>query len=172
MTLVSAYTGAVPKGPHGSSASGGNAAFSNALLRAPYRVDLKPRATSNDYTVNDFVLCFICHSPAPFGTANEGARADTSFRLHGMHMNKLFDKGSGTGDINTPGAGRGNAICRECHYDTHGTRGAPYTTNRTYTRGVNFAPNVLGPGGTGQPTWTPGSCSMSCHGKNHTNQTY
>ncbi|MEW5740134.1 MAG: cytochrome c3 family protein [Myxococcota bacterium] len=172
VTLLSGYTGAVPKGPHGSSASGGNAAFSNAILRAPYRADLKPRATSNDYTANDFALCFICHSPAPFGTTNEGARADTSFRLHGMHLNKLFDKGSINGSITTPGAGRGNAICRECHYDTHGTRGAPFASNRTYTRGVNFAPNVQGPGGSGEPSWTAGSCRLRCHGTNHNPETY
>lgn len=172
VTLVSGYTGAVPKGPHGSAASGGNAAFSNALLRAPYRADLKPRAASNDYTANDFALCFICHAPAPFGTGSDNARADTAFRFHGFHLNRLFDQGSVAGSITTPGAGRGNAICRECHYDTHGTRGAPFASNRGYARGVNFSPNVQGPGGAGEPTWAPGSCRLRCHGTNHNPETY
>jgi predicted CXXCH cytochrome family protein len=172
VTLVSGYTGTVPKGPHGSSASGGNAAFSNAVLRAPYRADLKARAANDDYTANDFVLCFICHSPAPFATGNQDPRTDTAYRFHGSHLHTLFNKGSGAGGITTPGAGQGNAICRECHYNTHGTRGAPWPTNRTYTRGVNFAPNVQGPGGVGEPSWTPGSCRVRCHGTTHNPETY
>ena len=67
-----------------------------------------------------------------------------------MHLNKLNDKGNGAGDINTPGAGMGNAICRECHFNTHGTRGAPFSGNRTYAKGVNFSPNITGPSGTGR----------------------
>lgn len=172
VSLVSGYTGAVPTGPHGSNASGGNAALSTAVLRAPYRVTLKPRSSTNDYTANDFTLCFMCHSPAPFATSSENSRADTAFRYHGFHLNRLNNQGSGAGDINTPGAGQGNAICRECHYNTHGTRAAPFSGNRTYARGVNYAPNVQGPGGTGQPTWATGSCQVRCHGKNHNPETY
>lgn len=172
LTLVSGYTGTVPVGPHGSNASGGNAAFSNAVLRAPYRVALKPRAVSNDYTANDFVLCFICHSPAPFADRSKNARPDTAFPLHGFHLGSLFNQGRGAGDINTPGAGQGNAICRECHYNTHGTRGAPFSGNANYAKGVNFSPNIQGPGGTGQPSWAAGSCRASCHGMNHSPETY
>lgn len=172
VTLVSGYSGTAPVGPHGSNASSGNAALSSAVLRAPYRVTLKPRSGTNDYSANEFALCFICHSPAPFGTTSENTRADTSFRLHGLHLNKLNDKGSGGLDITVPGAGQGNAICRECHYNTHGTRGAPWSANRTYARGVNFSPNVQGPGGTGQPTWSSGSCQLRCHGQNHNPETY
>ncbi|MFZ5441821.1 MAG: cytochrome c3 family protein [Myxococcota bacterium] len=164
VTTVSSYTGALPKGPHGAASPG--------LLRAPYRLTLKPRATANDYAANDFALCFICHAPAPFATTSESTRADTSFRLHGMHLNKLFDKGSGGTDINTPGAGQGNAVCRECHFNTHGTRGAPWSTNATYARGVNFSPNVQGPSGSGQPSWAAGSCRLRCHGTNHNPETY
>ena len=172
VSLVSGYTGALPSGPHGSAAAGGNAAFSNAVLRAPYRAALKPRATSNDYTVNDFTLCFICHSPAPFADRSKNNRTDTAFSLHGFHLGSIFNKGSGAGDINTPGAGQGNAICRECHYNTHGTRGAAFSGNAAYARGVNFSPNIRGAGGTGQPTWAPGSCRVSCHGQNHSPETY
>ena len=172
LSLASGYTGASPTGPHGSAAAGGNAAFSSAVLRAPYRVSLKPRAASNDYTANDFTLCFICHSPAPFTDGSENTRADTSFRLHGLHLTRIFNVGSGLGDINTPGAGQGNAICRECHFNTHGTRGAPLANNRTYARGVNFSPNVRGPNGFGQPSWASRTCSMQCHGMNHSPETY
>ena len=172
VSLVTGYAGASPTGPHGSNASEGNVAFSNAVLRAPYRVALKPRSSTNDYTANDFALCFICHAPAPFATSNSDPRTDTSFRFHGFHLVTLYGKGSGAGDINTPGAGQGNGICRECHYDTHGTRGAPFSLNRTYARGVNFAPNVQGQSGTGQPSWAPGSCNLRCHGQNHSPETY
>ena len=176
VSLVAGYTGAVPRGPHGSSASGGNAAFSNAMLRAPYRKDLKPKAEA--YTVNDFTLCLVCHASGPFGTTGTTARTDTAFRFHGFHLRSISGKGSGGQDISVAGAGQGNAICRECHYNTHGTRGAPWSGNATYTRGVNFSPNIVGAGGTGQPTWAPGgtvgtgSCRLSCHGMNHAPETY
>ncbi|MBL8921231.1 MAG: hypothetical protein JNJ54_20375 [Myxococcaceae bacterium] len=172
VSVASAYTGAAPTGPHGSNASAANTASSGALLRAPYRATLKPRATANDFQNEEYALCFICHASGPFRTTSENARTDTSFRLHGMHLNRLFDKGNGAGDINTPGAGRGNAICRECHFNSHGTRAAPFSQNRTYAKGVAFSPNVQGQGGTGQPTWTPGSCSLRCHGADHNPETY
>lgn len=172
VSLASAYTGAAPKGPHGSNVTAANVAYSGALLRAPVRATLKPRSGTNDFTLEEFALCFICHASGPFRTTSESARSDTSFRLHGMHLNKLNDKGNGAGDINTPGAGMGNAICRECHFNTHGTRGAPFSGNRTYAKGVNFSPNITGPSGTGQPSWTPGSCSLRCHGTSHNPETY
>lgn len=170
VSLVSGYTGALPTGPHGSNAAAGNVALSNSVLRAPYRAALKPRVGA--YDANEFALCFICHSPAPFATSSNNTRTDTAFRYHGFHLVTLAGKGSGLGDINTPGAGQGNAICRECHYNTHGTRAAPFTNNRTYARGVNFAPNIQGPNGTGQPSWSPGSCNLRCHGMNHTPENY
>lgn len=166
VSTVASYAGAIPTGPHGSQVP--------SLLRAGYRQTLKPRAASNDYTAADFALCFICHSPAPFGTSSENTRADTAFRFHGLHLNRIFDKGSLAGDLNTPGAGRGNAICRECHYNTHGTRGAAHSSNATYARGVNFAPNVQGAGGTGQPAWSSQNrtCTLRCHGQGHSNESY
>jgi hypothetical protein len=172
VSLVSGYTGAVPVGPHGSAASGTNVALSRAVLRAPYRVTLKPRAATNDYSATEFTLCFICHSPAPFADRSKNTRTDTAFKLHGFHMGSITGKGSGTGDINTPGAGQGNAICRECHYNTHGTRGAAFSGNASYAKGVNFSPNIQGSGGTGQPTWAPGSCRLSCHGQGHNPEGY
>ncbi|HMV65829.1 MAG TPA: hypothetical protein PKA64_03175, partial [Myxococcota bacterium] len=98
-------------------------------MRAPYRATLKPRASANDFQNEEFALCFICHGTGPFRTTSENARNDTSFRFHGMHLNRLYGQGNGAGDINTPGAGMGNAICRECHYNTHGTRAAPFSQN-------------------------------------------
>ena len=53
------------------------------------------------------------HRPA----AAEG----TNFVFHGLHMSGISDKGSGGLDIDTPGAGQGNARCAECHFDSHGT---------------------------------------------------
>lgn len=169
VSLVSTYTGAVPSGPHGSTVT---TPSSGALLRAPYRATLKPRSTTNDFTLEEFSLCFICHASGPFRTTSSGTRIDTSFRYHGMHLNSINTKGSGAGDINTPGAGMGNAICRECHFNTHGTRGAVVSGNQTYAKGVNFSPNIQGPGGVGQPQWTPGSCRLRCHGQNHSPENY
>lgn len=177
VSLSSAYTGALPTGPHGSSASGGNVKFSDALLRAPYRKDLK--TASEAYASTDFTLCFICHSAAPFSTTSSNTRTDTAFRYHGLHVRGLANKGSGGTDLSVPGAGQGNAICRECHYNTHGTRGAPWASNVSYLRGVNFAPNVTASGSTtNPPAWTPGgtagtgSCALRCHGQAHTPETY
>lgn len=169
VTLVSTYTGTAPTGPHGSNVT---TPSSGALLRAPYRTTLKVRASANDYVADEFALCFICHSPTPFATTSTNTRTDTSFRYHGFHLNRIYGQGSASGDITTPGAGSGNAICRECHYNTHGTRGAAQSTNATYAKGVNFSPNVVGPSGVGQPQWTPGSCRLRCHGTNHNPESY
>lgn len=152
-STVSAYTGTVPSGPHGSNAALGNATRSNALLRAAYRVTPK---TGGGYVAAEATLCLICHAGAPFADNSKNNRADTNFRLHGFHLGK-------------------GMICAECHSNTHGTRLAAYTANRTYARLVSFAPNVLGTGGAGsQPTFTLGSksCALSCHGTNHNPENY
>jgi predicted CXXCH cytochrome family protein len=164
VSLAASYTGTAATGPHGSAYA--------PVLRASYRLGLKARSTVNDFATADFALCFICHASAPFATTSSNARADTSFNLHGFHLNRLYNKGSGTTDINTSGAGQGNAVCRECHFSTHGTRAAPYASNRTNIRGVNFAPNVQGAGGTGEPSWASRSCRLRCHGTNHNPLSY
>ncbi len=161
-------------GPHGSNSAAGIANLSNAILRASYRAQLKPMSATNDYAATDFTLCIICHAAAPFADDSKQNRTDTNYRLHGFHLNRLDDDpgGGGAGTINTPGAGRGNPICRECHYDPHGTRGTFHPTNRTNARLVNFAPNITGPGGTGEPSWVPGTCNLRCHGKDHNPRNY
>lgn len=155
VSLVALYDGGVPSGPHGSNAGASNPALSNVLLRAAYRVTLK--ASGAAYAASDFTLCFICHAQGPFNTTNKDARADTNFSLHGFHVRGM--------------SGAGNALCRECHSNTHGPRGAAWAANAGYARGVNFSPNVTG-SSTSAPTWTPGSCNLRCHGQDHNPETY
>ncbi len=169
VTRVSTYTGPEPVGPHGSNAATSNV-LSNAVLRAAYRVQLKPAAAA--YARADFALCFMCHSPAPFESQGEDPRADTNFRYHALHVRRISNQGSMDGNILTPGSGRGVALCKECHHNTHGTAGAVHPSNRSYARGVAFSPNVTGTSGTGEPAWTPGSCNLRCHAQNHNPENY
>ena len=73
-------------------------------------------------------------------------------------------------DIDKPGAGKGNAICSECHFRTHGT-GA---TANMRSRMVEFSPNVQS--WNGSLSWTHtatgGTCTLLCHGKDHEGETY
>ena len=169
VTTVASYVGTVPVGPHGSNAAT-STALSPDILRGGYRVELK--AASAAYARAEFQLCYICHSPAPFETTSKNSRSDTAFRFHGLHVSDLANTGSFDGDINTPGSGRGRAICAECHYSIHGTAGAYHAGNRTNARLVSFAPNVTGSSGSGEPSWTQGSCTLRCHDKGHTPKTY
>jgi predicted CXXCH cytochrome family protein len=151
-----------------------HASQNRGLLLANYRDrDLKPQ--NEAYSEADFALCSLCHSPAPFATQSKDPRSDTNFNLHGFHMTDIPGAGSGTRDIDTLGAGQGNAICAECHFQLHSTRFAPYAGNQTYPRGVNFAPNVQPQLGQGNPLWsgpTSRTCSLICHGKDHAAEQY
>lgn len=155
-----------------------HASQNRGLLLANYRDrDLKP--ASEAYSAADFDLCFLCHSSAPFATGGEDEppRADTNFRLHGFHLAGISDDGGGSDslDIDTPGAGQGNAICAECHFELHSTSSAPYEGNQGYSRGVNFAPNVEPLTGFISPHWsgpTSRTCALVCHGKDHDAETY
>lgn len=169
VTLVSTYTGPEPLGPHGSNAAI-SASLSNAVLRAPYRIQLKGR--TDPYARADSALCFICHSPAPFESSGTDSRPDTNFRYHSFHMRRIGGNGSFDGDITTPGSGRGVSVCKECHDNPHGTAAAFYAGNRTNARGVNFSPNVTGSNGTGEPSWSPGSCNLRCHNQRHNPERY
>jgi predicted CXXCH cytochrome family protein len=144
-----------------------------SLLIANYRDrDLKPATEA--YNTNDFALCYLCHSEAPFSTNSTDSRADTNFPYHGMHLTSLSGGGSGGTDINVPGAGQGNAICAECHFDIHGTKLAPLAANRNYPGGVNFAPNVQAAPGQLYPFWEYNSrtCTLVCHGYTHNSEGY
>lgn len=144
-----------------------------SLLIANYRDrDLKPAAEA--YATNDFDLCYLCHSEAPFTDVSGDARSDTNFRFHGYHASKIDGQGGRGTDINILGDGQGNAICAECHFETHGTKLAPWAANQTYSRGVNFAPNVEPRSGQIAPVWdvTSRSCALVCHEKDHDPKTY
>jgi hypothetical protein len=114
------------------------------LLRAAYRTSGNPTTTTSANA-----LCFICHSSAPF---TGGSSTATNFSLHRKH----FSEG----------------LCNDCHADLHGSRLSAGYEDGGFTRLVSFGPNV-----TGAIRWTPksagtGSCTMSCHGENHNNETY
>ncbi len=151
VSKVSTYGGTVPSGPHGSNAAATNATFSKALLRASYRVTPK---TTKSFVASEFQLCFVCHSSAPFATTSKNIRSDTRFNLHGFHVGE-------------------GLLCAECHSNSHGTRLAGYSGNRTYGRLVSFGPTITGPTTGSQPAWNgSSSCSLRCHGFTHNNETY
>ncbi|MEK7247606.1 MAG: hypothetical protein AAB092_03950 [Chloroflexota bacterium] len=144
-----------------------------SLLIANYR-DRELKAQTEVYDTNDFALCYLCHSEAPFSTTADDPRADTNFRHHGKHLNGIGDEGGGGTDINVAGAGQGNAVCTECHFELHSTNLSQWTGNRTYSRGVNFAPNVQPRPAYAYPLWDAGTrtCALVCHGVDHDNKSY
>jgi hypothetical protein len=89
-------------------------------------------------------------------------------------VSDIANQGSGGTDINVLGAGQGNAICAECHFETHGTKLAPWAANQNYSRGVNFAPNVRPMFGQTAPLWSLSNknCTLICHGQYHNNENY
>lgn len=148
------------------------------ILSAGYRSrELKTASAVNDYDSGDFSLCHLCHSEAPFLDTSGDARADTNFPSHGIHVSGLFDQSAGGGastDIDTPGAGQGNAICAECHSRPHGTSSAYWPSQRANERLVSFSPNVEPLPPASEPSWslTNGTCSLRCHGSNHDSRPY
>jgi predicted CXXCH cytochrome family protein len=130
------------------------------------------------YSSGDFALCLVCHAEAPFVDATGTVRnVTTEFSDHGRHILGIgFAGGTGT-DIDTPGAGGGNAICAECHFRIHSTALANNPDDRSNSRLVNFAPNVTGLNGL-PPTWTKGiagqrpTCTLTCHGQEHDGEDY
>ena len=153
-----------------------HASENRGILLRPYRDRLLKPAQEN-YAAKDFALCLVCHAEEPFiNTEEPAASAATNFRYHGLHLNYLAGFGAGGTDIDTPGDGKGNAICAECHFRLHST------TNKVPTAGVpqdvdgsrlvNFAPNVQ-PYAAATPMWKStgtgyGTCSITCHGYSHT----
>jgi predicted CXXCH cytochrome family protein len=143
------------------------------LLIANYR-DRDLKIANEPYDTNDFALCYLCHSEAPFQDQSGDSRTDTNFRFHGLHLGAIGNAGSGGVDIDTAGAGQGNAVCAECHYRSHGTALAPWSENQSYERGVNFAPNVEPVAGPSAPLWSlaNANCTLVCHGKDHNPKGY
>ena len=134
--------------------------------------------SSGDEYVNgnqaaDFALCFVCHAESPF--APGGASSATNFRYHRLHVSGIVGEGDGGTDIDTPGAGQGNATCAECHFRIHGTA-LRTGTQGAFSRLVSFAPNVTASGGvisfTPKNGTTEGGCTLTCHGEPHNNAHY
>jgi predicted CXXCH cytochrome family protein len=144
------------------------------ILIAPYR-DRLLKSVADPYLAQDFGLCYVCHAEAPQLDDSGDVRTDTNFSWHGYHNTSISGDGTGGTDIDVQGAGRGNAICAECHFRTHGTALA-IGTQAQAPRLVNFAPNVRPVNGvlsfTPAGTSTMGSCTLNCHGKNHVNYGY
>jgi hypothetical protein len=92
-------------------------------------------------------------------------------------MSGISTEGSGGLDIDTPGAGQGNARCAECHFSSHGTTEQPSAQNVSGDNLVVFGPDV-GPSQSmgGVPTFTKtatrASCTLTCHGQDHQGATY
>jgi hypothetical protein len=114
----------------------------------------------------------------PYLNAKRPAAAEgTNFPFHGLHLAGIDDKGNGGLDIDTLGAGQGNARCAECHFSSHGTTQLPNGQSVSGDRLVGFAPDVqpsteLGGVPTFTKTATGGNCTLTCHGKDHKNATY
>jgi predicted CXXCH cytochrome family protein len=132
----------------------------------------------------DFALCFQCHGEDAF--APGGGSSQTNYIFHRKHTTGLFG-GSVPGDIDVAGAGRGNAICAECHFRLHSDAFPVGQQTRTAgpadapgsvpgTRLVNFAPNVQPRNGVlawaAKRSTTQGSCTLVCHGVSHNNARY
>lgn len=141
------------------------------LLIQGYR-DRVLKSALEAYDAADSALCLVCHAEAPFLDSRSPA---TSFEYHARHVSGIAGKGPGGTDIDTAGAGEGNAICAECHFRTHGTAAAYNAGDRSNPRLVNFAPDVT-PNAKGvlafTLTATGGTCSLTCHGKDHDGATY
>ena len=143
---------------------------------ANYR-DRLLKSSAEAYAAGDFSLCFMCHSELSISGSSSTERGSyTNFRYHQLHIRNLTGSGSGGTDIDTAGAGQGNAICAECHFRIHSTALANTVLDRSNGRLVNFAPDVTAFGGSG-PTWASsgigsGNCTLTCHGADHSPKEY
>ncbi len=171
----------------GRTAAGGagqvsppHVSLNRSILILPYK-DRALNATGS-FVEGNYALCFACHTDAPFKSETS---TGTNFQYHYKHMAAISGSGNGinTTDINTPNAGRGNAICAECHYRSHSTTtelsvGTQSSAQTLSGRGlVSFSPNVVGSGTGAKPTFnsnTPGSgtCTLVCHGYTHDGKGY
>jgi predicted CXXCH cytochrome family protein len=172
-----------------------HASVSRGILIANYR-DRQLKAPTESYDAADFALCYACHAEAPFvdastaaslGATNFAGTPDAKYggtfqSLHALHLTQIAPQPSGgpSTDIDTAGAGQGDAICAECHFRLHSTALAYDKGDQSNTRLVNFAPDVTPAVVNGQSVlqWvaptasTPGSCTLTCHGYAHVNVTY
>ncbi len=154
-----------------------HASTNRGILTRPYQNRVLSAAGAF-YDNSGFALCLTCHMETPFMNAQRPAAAEgTNFVFHGLHMSGISGKGSGGLDIDTPGAGQGNARCAECHFDSHGTTTQPTSQKLTGDRLVVFGPNVqpskmMGGVPTFTKTATTSTCTLTCHGKDHQEARY
>ncbi len=154
-----------------------HASTNRGILTRPYENRVLSAAGAF-YDNTGSALCLTCHMETPFMNRSRPAAAEgTNFVFHGLHMSGISGKGSGGLDIDTPGAGQGNARCAECHFDSHGTTQTPTTQKLTGQGLVVFGPNVLPSKAMGGvPTFTKtatnATCTLTCHGKDHQEAKY
>jgi hypothetical protein len=197
--------GAIPPAPAPGASSDTHTSSQRGILRMPYRdgtylgaapaagEGLKP--ADEPYAASDFALCYQCHGEAGLVNPDPNDTSATNFGYHGFHLGfpltaehpngPIADKGNGGLDIDTAGAGQGNAICAECHFRTHSNALAVNEGDRANTRLVNFAPNI-GPFDdpedpanpyNGKLEWAAqagggGTCTLTCHGYSHEAESY
>jgi predicted CXXCH cytochrome family protein len=154
-----------------------HASTNRGILIRPYENRVLSKA-GQFYDAKGAALCLTCHMEEPFMNRYRPAAATaTNFVFHGLHMTGISAKGSGGLDIDTPGAGQGNARCAECHFSSHGTTQLPNGQNVAGDRLVGFSPNVLASKSVGGvPTFTKtatgGTCTLTCHGEDHQAASY
>ncbi len=148
-----------------------HASTDRGILIRPYE-DRTLNARGAVFNPASSALCLTCHAVTPYQSPyNPDASTATNFNLHGMHTANIRTRGSVAGDIDTPGAGMGNALCAECHFRSHSTAEPAGKQTLSGTGLVNFAPDVTpnptGLGPTFTKTATGGTCTLTCHGKVH-----
>ncbi len=154
-----------------------HASANRGILIRPYE-DRVLSASGAFYDAAGSALCLTCHMQTPFMNQDlPWAATGTNFRYHGLHVSGISTEGSGGLDIDTPGAGQGNARCAECHFRIHSPASATGNQTLAGTGLVSFAPDVTGSvlmGG--RPTYTAtstgGTCTLMCHGKDHQGARY
>ena len=142
-----------------------HASTNRGILTRPYENRVLS-ASGRFYDNAGFALCLTCHMETPFMNRQRPAAAEgTNFVFHGLHMSGISDKGSGGLDIDTAGAGQGNARCAECHFDSHGTiEAADHPDSSPATALVVFGPNVLPSKAMGGvPTFTKTATTVDVH---------
>ncbi|MFL6152516.1 MAG: cytochrome c3 family protein [Ornithinibacter sp.] len=154
-----------------------HASTNRGILTRPYENRVLS-ASGSFYDNKGSALCLTCHMETPFMNRQRPAAAEgTNFVFHGLHMSGISGRGSGGLDIDTPGAGQGNARCAECHFDSHGTTTRPTAQKLTGEGLVVFGPDVLASKSMGglpsfTKTATSATCTLTCHGKDHQEARY
>ncbi len=152
-----------------------HASLNRGILLRSYK-DRELKLAGDVYDPADSALCYLCHVEAPMRDVSGDSRPDTNFRFHGYHMSTMESDTSSTAtSIDTDGAGAGLAVCAECHFRIHGSS-FPVDGQAPASRLVNFAPNTQTFGGqigfVRRVGGASGSCTLTCHGKDHEPKEY